>query len=131
MITENMIYWITRLDAICMYLSIMSIISGVLFILITIGYVCSLSIASEEIEKENIGKSKKIWTYTLIIFLSSFTILIFIPTTKEMATIKILPMVANSEFVQNKLPKETEELYNIAKEYFKEQFNKNKTQEKK
>ena len=51
-----------------------------------------------------------------------FFISVFIPTTKEMALIKVLPAISNSRFVSEELPKEAGEIYMLAKEALKEKL---------
>ena len=47
-----------------------------------------------------------------------------IPTTKEAAVLFVAPKIVNSEFVQEDLPEEAKELYGLAKQYLKEQVEK-------
>lgn len=42
-----------------------------------------------------------------------------IPSTKEMATIYVIPKIVNSEFVNETLPQEMGEIYNLAKDWMR------------
>ena len=50
-----------------------------------------------------------------VITVISIITLTFLPSTREMAAIKLIPVICNSEFVQEQLPKEGKELYSFAK----------------
>jgi hypothetical protein len=43
-----------------------------------------------------------------------------LPTTKEMATIYVIPKIANSNFVNETLPAEMKDIYGMAKQWMKE-----------
>jgi hypothetical protein len=49
----------------------------------------------------------------------SGTVKILIPTTNEIIVIKVVPVIANSSLIQERVPKEAEELYKVVKEYLK------------
>ena len=51
-----------------------------------------------------------------------FLISVFIPTTKEMAMIKVLPAISNSKFMSEELPKDIREVYLMAKDAVKEKL---------
>lgn len=71
----NEIYWITRLDGICNFLSILCILSGMAAVVFTVLY-----FNQDNLE---IKISKKLLLFLLIITVLSGIVLIFIPTTKE------------------------------------------------
>jgi ABC-type dipeptide/oligopeptide/nickel transport system permease component len=50
----------------------------------------------------------------------------FIPTTKEMAAIYIIPKVANSQFVNETFPNELKEIYGMSKDWMKDYLKTNK-----
>ena len=113
MITEEMLYWIFRLDAIKVFCIFIELIVGALSLVLT----CYL-ISIHDVVAPDHPLYKKFWItafgmYAALI-VSTLT-LIFLPSTKEMAAIKIIPVICNSEFVQKELPKESKELYDIAK----------------
>lgn len=69
--------------------------------------------------RKSIHKITLVSTVIFLIFSATNTLL---PTTKQMAAIKILPAIVNSEFMQKELPAEAKELYILAKEYIKDQI---------
>ena len=113
MITEEMLYWIFRLDA----------IKGFCFIFLLVGGPATVLITAHLIIDKNFIDFSDYFYKRLLIFVKSMYIIIitailtllFLPSTKEMAAIKIIPVIYNSEFVQKELPKESKELYDIAK----------------
>lgn len=113
MITEEMLYWIFRLNAIHCFCVAVLLVGGLANVLITIHLI---------IDKDYIDFSNYFYK-RLLIFVKSMYILIgiailtliFLPSTKEMAAIKLIPVIYNSDFVQKELPKEGKELYDLAK----------------
>lgn len=113
MITEEMLYWIFRLDAIKGFCFIFLLVGGLATVLLTAHLI---------IDKDYIDFSDYFYK-RLLIFVKSMYILIsiailtliFLPSTKEMAAIKLIPVIYNSDFVQKELPKEGKELYDLAK----------------
>lgn len=113
MITEEMLYWIFRLDT----------IRGLcIFVLLVGGVATTLLTAHLIIDKNYIDFSDYFYKRLLIFVKSMYVIigiailtLIFLPSTKEMAAIKLIPVIYNSDFVQKELPKECKELYDFAK----------------
>lgn len=110
MITESTIYWVTRLD----YLQTLIIGLG-----IGIGFISLLWLVlscfshSECYGSEKSYCNKHIFG-SLVSFIFSICLLVagcFIPNTKEVCAMKILPKVINNEEVQ-KLPNKVVELAN-------------------
>jgi len=107
MITESTIYWITRLDGIK---------EGILIVGIIFAAVGAILLARSDVlryEDRCIETSKRILIYGLwcVISILFATSHIFIPSTKEMCAIKMIPVVMNDEEVQ-KLPDTVLELTN-------------------
>lgn len=112
MITESSIYWITRMD----YLHCLGILISGLGIL---GVVLSVG-AARNFESEGNEKTAKLALFRLAPFSALIAIagilgIVFIPTTKEMAMIKIIPALTNSELIQKTIPAEAKEIYALAK----------------
>lgn len=113
MITEEMLYWIFRLDA----------IKGFCFIFLLVGGLATVLITAHLIIDKNFIDFSDYFYKRLLIFVKSMYIiiitailtLVFLPSTKEMAAIKLIPVIYNSDFVQKELPKEGKELYDLAK----------------
>lgn len=113
MITEEMLYWIFRLNVIHAFCFVVLLVGGLVTTLITVHLI---------IDKNYIDFSDYFYKRLLIFVKSMYVIigiailtLIFLPSTKEMAAIKLIPVIYNSDFVQKELPKEGKELYDLAK----------------
>lgn len=113
MITEEMLYWIFRLDTIRGLCTVVLLVGGLVTTLITVHLI---------IDKNYIDFSDYFYKRLLIFVKSMYVIigiailtLIFLPSTKEMAAIKLIPVIYNSDFVQKELPKEGKEFYDLAK----------------
>ena len=94
MITESELYWITRLDA---FHDIIFLAVIVFVIVGTTNFFVGGSLVSE-----NEKLSRKLFFYGLFFFLFALILIFgkaFLPTTKEMAAIKAVPLIANSEIV--------------------------------
>lgn len=121
MITESTIYWVTRLDAFNHLVAAVSFIS-VLCLIASI--IASLVVMGERNSVLN-DKGKlilpiKFVISSIIILVVSATLLVFVPTTKEYAAMKILPKIANDEAL-NTLSQDGKELYRLTVDYLKEQ----------
>ena len=87
MITGSEIYWITRLDS----------LKVIPFIIATPPLVVGFMIWVKSDEPwSNIVRPSKYWFLALCLCF----VTVFIPTTKEMCAIKIIPMVANQEDIK-------------------------------
>ena len=95
MITESMLYWITRLDGIKGVLEFVPTIIGV-FTFIG-ACICISEHYSEGLKTKGLGIFLAIVT-TMLFLLSCSSI--FIATTKEMAMIYVLPKVSQSDFIE-------------------------------
>jgi len=118
MITESQIYWITRLDSINVALEVLSIAFGVVgslgLIMSIIGYFANKVDEQYEQNAKFIPICKRCIWYSVGVLLLTFICaagLTFLPTTKEMCAIKIIPVIANNEGVQE-LPQKAVELAN-------------------
>lgn len=126
MITEEMLYWIFRLD---------SLRSGfwAITLLGTIFVICATFLRSEFAEwnskslEEYHALCKKIIfnrNIVAVITVISALALIFLPSTKEMAAIKIIPAICNNKFIQENFTKECKDLYILTKLALKEKLEK-------
>ena len=125
MITSMQLYWITRLDSFqgfCMFLISASLVA---FIGAFVSYQCiygSLYTESYEVIEERQKKLRVRWMiFSGSIFLVSSFLAVFIPSTKEMSAILIIPKIANSDFVET-IPSEMTDLKKMAIDYLKDKM---------
>jgi hypothetical protein len=96
------------------------------FFLIMVCCIVTFILCMEGFVQENKTALKWLKRMPLAYIATAVTIVIgmLIPSTKEMAVIIVAPKIVNSEFVQEDLPEEAKELYGLAKQYLKEQVEK-------
>ena len=96
MITPSLIYWITRLDAVCKAagaLCVLSIfaVAGGLFAL----FIC----AADDVPDPFRSIWRNVTRVAAVVLAVSGAVLVLTPTKREMAAIIVLPRIANSETV--------------------------------
>lgn len=106
MITSIQLYWITRLNSIAVLLFIVAFMSVSAIFVIVVGVSNGIFDWEDKI-------TKKVRNAAIPCLLFSVLGLTFIPTTKEMAAILVIPQIANSEKVQEAGGK----LYDLAVEW--------------
>ena len=117
MITESEIYWITRMDYIQTALFVLGgIITGLAGISFVVSAICCARnvIHGDDDAKRMMVVSKKTLLTSIVCGLVFGSILLsacFVPSTKEMCAIKIIPKIVNNEEVQE-LPNKVVELAN-------------------
>ena len=92
-LTPEMMYWLTRCDSICTAGFTFSVLFG-------IGAVFSTMFLFIEIESVKFF-NKMICVFFLLLFFISVATCVFVPTTREMAAIYVVPKIANSETVKD------------------------------
>lgn len=104
-ITSEELYWLTRLDYFRFACGALIAITAVTWFTI-----CAC-----------LAEDNRIWgvltttIISLITVLSCICGLILIPTTKEMAVIKVVPAIVNSDFMQKDLPEDAKQIYELGK----------------
>ena len=126
MITENEMYWLTRLDPANRMLCTLLIVGITLVVVFLLAQLILRDTGSWEKEEDVNRKLKaadwmlfKGLPLTVVMMLILGIALVFTPTTKEMAAIKIIPAVANSQAVE-KLGKSAETLIDLANSWMQE-----------
>lgn len=115
MITPAQMYWLTRLDNICAVSTVVLVIAILLPIaLLVIGLLVSST--SEECLEYLRDIAKPIVGIILPIVAISTLCVTFVPSTREMAAIMIVPKIANNEKVRDAGNK----LYDLAVEWMVE-----------
>ena len=108
--TESMIYWITRLDGIhgfCYGIQTIAVVFAIVGITAAIISVC-IKITSEAEGSDDDARiassickiACKIWIPTFCIAMAFSLARTFMPTTKEMIAIKVIPQIASTENVE-------------------------------
>lgn len=115
MITPSTIYWLTRLDALNIVCVATLVISAFICVIAAIMF---FGVATPDHEEDDpLMKSLLKATKTsFAIAIISTIVAAFLPTTKEMAAIIVVPRVANSETVQQL----GDGIVNLAQEWMKE-----------
>lgn len=119
MITENELYWILKLDDIRSLLVgctiVLSIISTVL-IVITLVQVSDHMYIDSDWRR---GRFARLAIYTALI--ASSIALALVPSTKQMAAIKAIPAIVNSDIAKD-ISSDTKELYKLGIDALKEKL---------
>lgn len=126
MITESEMYWLTRLDPAKTMLCVLVAVGIISALVFSVAQLILRDISSWE-KKEDADRKLRTadWMlfkglpFTAVLMLISGTALVLTPTTKEMAAIKIIPAVANSQAVE-KLGKSAEMLIDLANSWMQE-----------
>lgn len=106
-ITTMQTYWLVTLDSIIIGSAVMCVLIAVVFL----GLIC---VAAEHYKCPIIVKI--LMPILVVLFFALFSVCVFLPTTKQMAAIMIVPKIVNSEKVQTVGNK----IYDLAVEWMKE-----------
>lgn len=123
MITESFIYWITRFDHLYNFLDGISIICTILTTICISGFIITF-IGKYVDPYENVRETlanlnKLLGKYSIVCFVLISLVnlsLVFLPTTKEIAAVYVIPKIANNEKMQNI----GSELIDLAQDWLKE-----------
>lgn len=125
-ITSWELYWILKLDDIRIAFFAISLISLILALFVGVAwFVVATGLFSNKEVVNTLRRAISVLTTSMII---SAVVAIFIPTTAQMAAIKVVPMITNTEFVQKELSAEAAELYGLLKQYLKANINNNEVE---
>lgn len=117
MITESTIYWILKLDELRGVCVAVCILTGLAVVGSFLGWV----IHNAERDFENANWFRSI--FFKMSFLFGFCVIAgtLIPSTKQMAMIKVVPMIANSEIV-GEMSTDAKEIYKMGIDAIKKQI---------
>ena len=122
-ITESQIYWILKLDTIVAMFVFLLIVTAILSCIIFVTWVVEKTSIYYEDEHKN--KKVKFLKNCLIVLINIFVVSLlgttFIPTTKQMAMIKVVPVIANSETIGN-MSKDGKEIYQLGVDAIKKKL---------
>jgi hypothetical protein len=131
MITASEIYWILKLDAIQNVFLAFSMLTGVFGIVMAIAWGVMNSSPDDCFDSEKKAAScRKRFFITVPIFALLAAVTALTPSTKQMAAIKIIPAIANSEIV-GELSADAKELYRMGINAIKEQLTGNNKEQSK
>ena len=122
MITESQIYWITRCDAIHTVL-LVACVPFLAFTIFVFGLCIAVLVDDEARRLWGHALAHRLIPFWLIAAVPLISVKVFVPTTKEMALIKVAPALVNSELVQTTIPAEAKEIYALAKTALAEKLN--------
>lgn len=117
MITESMIFWILKLDDL-RFLFMMGSISSIVIFAIT-AFVWGIQADEGKINASITAKS--ICKKALISAIVCACLIVILPSTKQMAMIKVIPMVVNSEIVHT-MSNDAKQIYELAINALKEKL---------
>lgn len=125
-VTHSMMYWLTRLDGLNATCAVVVFLGGfVLLIMSTAAIITSVSEFDSDI---NISKTLKSILKRLIPTWVFFLLgLLFIPTSKEMAMIYVVPSITESQVIKQDIP----ELYDLGVDALKDWLKNTKQEETK
>lgn len=98
MITPSTIYWLTRCDAIKALTTGLAFVSAALAVFVFVASKMSEEMSEEETTKNPFGRG--FYKTALAIFITALLGSTFLPSTKEMAAIIVIPRIANAKNVQ-------------------------------
>lgn len=127
--TESMIYWIIRLDAIHSFflgLQLVATIFAAIGIAATIIAVIIKTVSEQEGSSDNVRSASKICKIALKVWIPAFCIATacsltrtFTPTTKEMIAIKVIPQIANTDNIE-KIKDISKDMLDITADWLKD-----------
>lgn len=117
--TESTIYWVLKLDDIQMVLGGLVMLTGLLTAALVITYLVTFSLQCDENDKKIAQQAKKYILPSCIAFVLFSLAGTFLPSTKQMAMIKVIPMIANSEVV-GEMSADAKEIYKLGINAIKE-----------
>jgi hypothetical protein len=119
MITESELYWILKLDDIRTFFIGCTVFLGIASVALI---VITISHSFEPIFTDSSWRKHKFTRLAVYIALTVFAIaLALLPSTKQMAAIKCIPAIVNSEAAKN-VSSDTKELYKLGVSALKEKL---------
>lgn len=120
-ITSWELYWIFQLDQIRDVFVVICFFSALLFAVLCVILLVSSDFYTDNDMRRNL---KKMFVCTSIVLTFSMLLVVFMPTTRQLMAIKVMPVLMNTESAQKELTPESAELYDLVKQYLRENMNK-------
>ena len=127
--TESMIYWITRLDGIhgfCFGIQTIAVISTIIGATVAFVALCIKVSSYEESDDDDARFASGICKIACKVWIPAFCIAImcslartFMPTTKEMIAIKVIPQIANVNNIE-KIKDISKDMLDITSDWLKD-----------
>lgn len=108
-------YWLTRLDGVRDMAGCILIPSTIALLFCAVGY----GVAVAEDDDSAMKKIKPPLRLSIVFSVIAAAVMLFLPTMREMAAIKVVPMIANSESVK-KLGDVGDNMLDLANEWLQE-----------
>lgn len=108
-ISHTMMYWFTRLDGINAILSIAGIIMSFALLFLTVVYFAETVNATDQEDEKELNVMKKWIKGLLLPWIFVILGVLFIPTSKELAMIYVVPSITESQVIKQDLP----EIYDL------------------
>jgi len=131
MITTAQMYWLTRLDNVHDLLCGILVITCAAFAILSVIAGVATVVSDTADDRRKAEFASKLWRNIALAALAAGTIKVFTPTTRELAAIIVVPKIANSTLVTEKIPQELSELYTLAKQYMIESLKEKKKEAEK
>lgn len=120
-ITPAIMYWFTRLDQITEAITVVQILSIIAMLIFICIWLYNASYNGDDDDTE-VSIPRRITKWSFFIFIVSMTIGLFIPTSKQMAMIYVVPQITESQVVKQDIP----ELYDLGINALKDWLKENK-----
>ena len=121
----NLMYWFTRLDNLQDFFGLTGLLTGcALVCLIGTGCMAWTSSSYDEDDEKYCKMAKKFCKILFFPWIFAILGLIFVPTSKEMAMIYVVPNIAESQVIKQDIP----EVYDLGINALKDWLKKNKEQ---
>lgn len=124
-ISYSLMYWLTRLDKLNNVFEGILVLGGFALLILIIAYVISSTSKDIDDEAKTVNSFSKKWLKTLLFpWIFSLLGLTFVPTSKEMAMIYVVPNIAESQVIKQDIP----EIYDLGVTALKDWLKKNKSE---
>lgn len=129
MITESSIYWILKLDDFCTLFKVFTFLTGIFSVIVVIFLAVKSATIYDDDDRKAVKTAKKYFFRSAILTFILSSIIALLPSTKQMAMIKVLPAIANSEIV-GEMSVDAKEIYRMGIAAIKEALSENREQSK-
>ena len=108
MISEFSLYWILKLDDICNTLRIFSLTAFAISVITGVEW----GMQTAECNRKAAHKARNICKKSLLVSVILFSVSTLVPTTKQMAAVKVIPVIANSD-IAHEMSEDDKDVYRL------------------